>query len=226
MTDHGDSAPQPRRGWVDKRDAISRGARLVFARDGYTRASIDVIAVEAGVSTRTIYNHFGDKERLFTSVILESSAQVRDALIAQTRCHLGTVTDLEADLIALAHAWVTTMEQFAEHVALARQITAEAGHLPPDLRQAWQNTGPRAAHAELARHIELLIQQGLLSGEDPDRAATHFHLLTFSEITERSRQGTEPLEGTETNEIIRAGVRTFLHGYLSDPTGARKSSTE
>jgi AcrR family transcriptional regulator len=221
MTDHGDSAPRPRRGWLDKRAAISRGARMVFARDGYTRASIDAIAVEAGVSTRTIYNHFGDKEQLFTAVILDSSAQVRDALIAETRRHLDTVTDLEADLIALAHAWVATMERFAEHFALARQITTEAGHLPQDLRQAWQNTGPRAAHAELARHLGLLAQRGLLSSADPDRAATHFHLLTFAEITERSHQGTEPLEETETNEIIRAGVRAFLHGYLPSPAHKR-----
>ncbi|MGH3250345.1 MAG: TetR/AcrR family transcriptional regulator [Trebonia sp.] len=217
MTEQGDSAPPPRRGWADKRAAISRGARVVFARDGYAGASIDAIAVEAGVSTRTIYNHFGDKERLFTSVILESSAQVRDALVAQTTRLLDTVTDLEADLIALAHAWVATMEEFAEHFALARLITTDAAHLPPDLRQAWQNAGPRAARAELARHFGLLTRQGLLSGEDPDRAATHFHLLTFTEITERSGQGAEPLAEAETNEIIEAGVRTFLHGYLPGP---------
>jgi hypothetical protein len=113
------------------------------------------------------------------------------------------------------------MEQFPEHFALARQITTEAGHLRPDLRHAWQNTGPRAAHAELARHLGLLCQRGLLNSADPDRAATHFHLLTFAEITERSYQGTEPLEKTETNEIVRAGVRTFLHGYLPGPTRAR-----
>jgi len=33
-------------------------------RDGYTRASIDAISAEAGVSTRTIYNHFTDKAML------------------------------------------------------------------------------------------------------------------------------------------------------------------
>ena len=45
----------------DKRRAIIDGALAVFARDGYTRASIDAISAEAGVSTRTVYNHFTDK---------------------------------------------------------------------------------------------------------------------------------------------------------------------
>ncbi|MEU7831466.1 TetR family transcriptional regulator [Nonomuraea sp. NPDC049129] len=39
------------------RRAIMAGALTLFARDGYTRAGLDAITVEAGVSNRTIYNH-------------------------------------------------------------------------------------------------------------------------------------------------------------------------
>ena len=35
---------RPRRRWADKRDAIATAARIVFGREGYTRASIDAIA--------------------------------------------------------------------------------------------------------------------------------------------------------------------------------------
>ncbi|TQS45909.1 TetR/AcrR family transcriptional regulator [Cryptosporangium phraense] len=203
-----------RRGWADKRDAIGRGARVVFARDGYARASIDAIAQEAGVSTRTVYNHFGDKETLFTSVLTDSSAQVRDALVARTRQHLDFPTDLEASLVAVAHAWVATMDEFAEHFALIRLITSEANHFPPHAREAWQNTGPQAARAELARHFDSLIRQGLLAGDDPQRAATQFHLLAFAEIMERSHQGAATLDSAEVDSIITAGIRTFLYGHL------------
>ena len=41
----------------------------LFLRDGYARTSVDAIAAEAGVSKRTIYNHYGDKESLFLSVV-------------------------------------------------------------------------------------------------------------------------------------------------------------
>jgi len=214
MTESDDELARPRRGWADKREAITRGARVVFARDGYARASIDAIAAEAGVSTRTVYNHFGDKENLFTSVVTESSAQVREALVARTRQHLDVLDDVESSLIAVAHAWVATMEEFTEHFALTRQIATEASHFPPQAREAWQSTGPQAARAELARHLGRLIQQGLLTGKDPDRAAIHFHLLAFSEITERSQQGSIALDKAEIEEIITAGVRTFLHGHL------------
>jgi TetR/AcrR family transcriptional regulator, mexJK operon transcriptional repressor len=51
-----------------KRRAILDAAGTVFLRDGFARASIDVIAAEAKVSKQTVYNHFGDKERLFTAM--------------------------------------------------------------------------------------------------------------------------------------------------------------
>ncbi len=212
--DRATGAARPRRGWADKREAIGRGARRVFARDGYARASIDAIALEAGVSTRTIYNHFGDKETLFTSVVTESSARVRDALIARTRECLDSPADLETSLIAVAQAWMATMEEFGEHFALIRLITSEANHFPSQAREAWQHTGPEAARAELARHFDLLIRQGLLTAHDPHRAAIHFHLLAFAEIMERSHQGAAALDKAEVNTIIIAGIKTFLRGHL------------
>ena len=61
-----------------KRGAIERAARAVFGRLGYARASIDQIAAEAGVSTRTLYNHFGDKLGLFSQVLVDGAAEVAD----------------------------------------------------------------------------------------------------------------------------------------------------
>src|SRR5690349_12123523 len=60
--------PEPPTGNPRKRRAIIAAATTVFLREGYTRASVDAIAAEAGVSKQTVYNHFGDKENLFLSV--------------------------------------------------------------------------------------------------------------------------------------------------------------
>ncbi|THJ71872.1 TetR/AcrR family transcriptional regulator [Candidatus Frankia alpina] len=220
MTSQNDAPAHPRRGWADKRQAIIRGARTVFGRDGY--AGIDAIATEAGVSTRTIYNHFQDKEQLFSCAIQESAVQVRDALVEQMSRHLDTVTDLEADLLALAHAWVASMAQFPDHFALVRLMTAEANRFPAEALDAWQELGPRAARAALAHHLGLLAGRGLLEIGDPDRAARHFHLLVFAEVTERSHHGAVPLDEAVITEIITAGVRTFLRGHIPPPGAGRQ----
>lgn len=84
-------------GLISKRGAILSGALREFARDGYGRASIDAIAVSVGVSTRTIYNHFGDKATLFESVIQGSAEQVADAHIERIERHLSGI-ESEAEL--------------------------------------------------------------------------------------------------------------------------------
>ncbi|MGW4898631.1 TetR/AcrR family transcriptional regulator [Kitasatospora sp. NPDC004240] len=207
------SADRPRRGLAEKRRAITGAARTVFGRDGYSRASIDAIAAEAGVSTRTIYNHFAGKEVLFRTVVQESAAQVRDAQLDIIERRLAKVTDLEEDLTSLARGWVDPLTDFADHFALVRQIQAEVVHLPPEVLHAWQDTGPRPVHAELARRFAELGERGLLDVPDPARAAQHFTLLTGTEITHRSYFGAQPLPEAEVEEIITAGVRVFLRAY-------------
>ncbi|MEU6233001.1 TetR/AcrR family transcriptional regulator [Kitasatospora sp. NPDC047058] len=215
MTSRQETPDRPRRGLTEKRQAITRAARTVFGRDGYTRASIDAIAAEAGVSTRTIYNHFAGKELLFQTVLQESAAQVGDAQLDIIERRLGKVTDLEEDLTAFAHAWASPLAEFADHFGLVRQINAEARHLPKAALDAWQEAGPRRVLAALGRRFGELAEEGWLTAPDPGRAATHFVLLTATEITQRSYWGAYPLGPDETEEIVVAGVRAFLRAYAA-----------
>jgi len=220
------TSPQPRRGWPDKRQAISQASRLVFGRDGYTRASIEAIAAEAGVSTRTIYNHFEDKEHLFLTVIEESASEVANAQIALIHRYLDKVTDIEADLIAFGCVWATSSGDFADHFALVRQINAEVGHIPQATLERWQETGPRRVHRELARRMEHLADKGLLRTVDAEQSAMHFVLLAATEVTNRSYYGAVPIDPDEVTRIATAGVRAFLDGYLPSPTADAAPSGE
>ncbi|MQA10272.1 MAG: TetR family transcriptional regulator [Pseudonocardiaceae bacterium] len=205
---------RPRGGLADKRRAILTGALTVFARDGYTRASIDAIAAEAGVSTRTVYNHFTDKAELFQSVIQESANRAAEAQIAVIDRHFHKITDLEQDLIEFGIAWATPMTaEHAKHFALVRQINADAGHIPKEAIDAWQQAGPQRVRRELADRIRQLADRGLLRGDDPERTAIHLVLLVSD--VEPSYSAITPTE-EEITEMVTAGVRAFLHGHARD----------
>src|SRR6202020_1884235 len=61
---------RPPRGTEDARTtALINAATQVFLREGYGLASIDKVASEAGVSTRTIYERFKNKADLLAAVI-------------------------------------------------------------------------------------------------------------------------------------------------------------
>lgn len=196
----------------DKRVAILSGALQAFAREGFTRASIDTIANEAGVSTRTIYKHFTDKTSLFATVITESAATVAAQEIALIALHLDAVASrdqVEPALAAFAHAWLSDTGQPDAHRALVRQVDTEADHLSAEAVAAWWQAGPACVRAELAARLHRWAEADLLRVDDAERAAVHFARLVSATpdpprtlTTERGRK-----------DWITAGVRAFLHGY-------------
>jgi AcrR family transcriptional regulator len=195
---------------IDKRQAILAGAMRLFARDGYSRASIDAIAEEAEVSTRTIYNHFDDKAQLFRTVTVDSATLVAEAQIAILDRHLHDVSDIEAALVEFARAWLMTTWEYAEHFALGRQVHAETAHMPPAWIRAWRKAGPLRVRQELARRLQQLADLGLLRIDDPDRAALHFSQLVS--LTDPAGGRTARTDA-EITDLVTSGVRAFLDGY-------------
>ena len=57
---------------LEKRKHIVEAAKMLFLKLGYHGSSMNQIAKEAGVTKLTVYNHFQDKETLFTCAIEET----------------------------------------------------------------------------------------------------------------------------------------------------------
>lgn len=201
----------PKRGRPAKHDAITRAARAVFGRDGYARTTTDAIAREAGVSTRTLYKHFGSKERLFSIVLAESATRVADAFAEYVELGLREATGPEERLVAVGRALVAHRVDFPEHFALVRMINVEGPHFPRELLEEWQEAGPLRVRAEVVRRLEELAAEGLVRIADPERAALHFIALATFEASTRSAEG--PLTGERITDMVAAGVRAFLDGY-------------
>jgi AcrR family transcriptional regulator len=198
-------------GQPGKRRAIITGALTLFARDGYTRASLDAIAAEAGVSNRTVYNHFTDKADLFQAVIQDSTQRVADTMTDLIDRHLGKITDLESDLADLGLAFISLLtSDLAPHFALIRQVNAETEHIPPAALQLWQDTGPGRVKRHLAGRLGEIADRGQLAIDDPARAAGHLMLLVSAEnLDDRAALH----DDAAVTAMVTAGVHAFLHGY-------------
>ena len=101
-----------------KRATILDGAIDVFISMGYELASMDKIAETAGVSKRTVYNHFGSKENLFQAIVNDFLAQ---------RQSLKTITynsekSLEEQLLAFANAEIFLIDS-PRRLGLSRFLT-------------------------------------------------------------------------------------------------------
>jgi AcrR family transcriptional regulator len=193
-----------------------RAALEVFVREGYQRASVDAIARTAGVSKRTIYDYYGDKERLFLSAVREtadSEAATFDELLART---LGGPDDVVADaaelaarLTAFGRAFAAAMARSAERAAVMRLLIAEGAHFPALLPPRHERPVQRALAARLAQ----LGEQGLLDVPEPDEAAEFLGLLLTGRVNHRSWYGTVELSDAEIEGLVEGGVRVFMRAY-------------
>jgi AcrR family transcriptional regulator len=68
--------PKTQGGEATRQTLIEASFRL-FTTKGYNAASMRDIAAEAGITAGSIYNHFADKEQIFTAVILAYHPIVR-----------------------------------------------------------------------------------------------------------------------------------------------------
>ncbi len=196
-------------GWQRKHDAIAAAALVLFARDGYERTSVDAIAAEAGVSKRTIYSHYGDKENLFLLVLRETYDTMRDRVRDIVDRNLRDVDDVRSALTACIREIVRTITRAPERSTLVRLLVSEAPHFPAIL-DLWHTRGIVPLIAE---PLAKLAAAGLLGTDDPAQAADHLYALTFGQVNNKSMMGTIQLTSAEADRIITSGIDVFMRAY-------------
>jgi TetR/AcrR family transcriptional repressor of mexJK operon len=218
------------RGYPAKRRAIMDAAAQVFLRDGYTRASVDAIAAAAGVSKQTIYNHFGDKERLLiavTSAIQGAVIRQQDELLDAAFPDLERLREpgrLRRELLDLTFEWIRLVQ--GERISALRTLVyTEAAH-HPQLLERWHENGPRWVLPKLNRLLIRLGEAGLLElppevTADPERLA---HQLTGAARIELQVSKFMPLphdviDDPAAWELVGNGVDFFLRAYAPRAEG-------
>jgi TetR/AcrR family transcriptional regulator, mexJK operon transcriptional repressor len=204
---------RPAGGSEQKRAAIMAAALRLFERDGFARTSVDAIADEAGVSKRTIYNHYGDKKTLFLSLVRDTYRALIEAVTAMMDSCLADLAD-EADvahgITAFARELALLSSLSPERQSLIRLMMTEAPHFP-ELRA--EQLRPRGITVALAERLAKLAARGLLDVPDPEDAANHLFALTMGRVNNRSLYGAFMPSAEEVVQMATSGAAAFLRAY-------------
>ena len=214
----------PPRGHEAKRLSIIDAAAGVFCREGFAGANIDLIAAEAGVSRQTVYNHHGDKEKLFMAVVRDLTDRCNVGIFATIATFPDQPGDLEADLIGFAVRLNQNCICNRDGKFLRKLIQTE-GERYPELFAEWREQGPGTTLPAIAARFARLAYGGYLTIDDPDVAARQFFGLVNAELQTTFMLGGTPRE----DEVVQSatnGVRTFLRAFGKRPApGSVKKHT-
>lgn len=206
------------------REAVVEAARTLFLRKGYAGTTMDDIAVQAGITRRTLYNNYASKDALFTQIVAETIeyadtfARTLDATFA-ARVAAPEVNEMLHELgRRLALAIVRP-----EVVALRRLLIGESRDFPA-LSVHYFDRAPGRVIAALATGFAQLARRGLLRVADARVAAEQFaYLVAGAPLDHAMLAGTVAAQRSIIDGA-REGVETFLARFGVASRGARGSA--
>ena len=190
-----------------KREAIVRAAVEEFRSAGYEATSMDRIAAVAGVSKRTVYNHFPSKEELF-ALILEELWQ---SSVASVELPYRADQPLEVQLLQLLRQKLDLLGD-ANFIDLARVAMAEIIHSPERAQAIVCRMGEK--ESGVSAWIRAAIADGRLRQVDPEFAGHQLQGLVKSfAFWPQVTMGQAPLAQAERTRVAESAVAMFLGFY-------------
>ena len=177
---------------AEKDRAIVLAAREHFLQDGFAGTSMDAIAKSAGVSVKTIYSHFANKDELFSKV-----------MIAACTDHLLSSELPPGPVLAERFAWFDEATQRGlmeagqeylrhllseEQLALYRVVTRDADRFP-DLGRQYHKNVARGRTGILVAYLRSVARRRSWTKRDATRDAALYEALLRAGMYEEVLHG-------------------------------------
>ncbi len=139
----------------DKKNLILDAAKARFDRFGFKKTTVDEISKDAGISKRTLYEHFKDKEDLFVSLFIREALKARKAVLAR----LEDAPDPVEKLKRFLHV---ARDYFREEPFMTRVLRDEDGLYAPFLKQKYNVLVEQQGILDI---ISDLLEEGIKRGK-------------------------------------------------------------
>jgi len=190
-----------------KREAIIQAAIAEFRAHGFEITSMDKIAASAGVSKRTVYNHFPSKEELFAEILNQLWARI----IAEPSVTYSRDQPLSDQLRQILQEKVQMMAD-ENFLTLARVAIAATIHSPERAQNMIERMGER--EEGLTVWIRAAQADGRLKPVNPEFAAHQVQgLLKAFAFWPQMSLGRAALDPGMQNTVAESALDMFLARY-------------
>jgi len=190
-----------------KREAIIEAAKRAFEEFGVQGTSMDKLAEMAGVSKRTVYNHFASKEEL----VLHLISDLWQRSMVDVDIPYSPDESLDAQLARLLEAEVALVSG-GEFLGLARIATGHFLYHPEALQERIAEFD--ALETALHRWLRAAAEDGKLKPLDTSLAVKQLHSLIKGSCYYLQLLGIAPeLDEDEKAKLVRDTVELFLSHY-------------
>ena len=206
---------------AEKDRAIVHAARESFLRDGFARASMDVIAKAAGVSVKTIYSHFENKSDLFSKVMI---AACTDHLLSEEIPSEDVLSDrISWFRDATRHGLMEAGREYLRHLlsegqqSLYRVVTQDSGRYP-ELGVHYQTNVAQGRTNILIAYLRNLARTNAWKKRDLRQDAALYEALLRGGIYEQALHGLVSVDSDLIDRHARSSSKAMWK-FLSTDCG-------
>jgi TetR/AcrR family transcriptional repressor of mexJK operon len=189
-----------------RKNRVMEVATAMFIERGYAGTTLLDIAKEAGVATRTLAQHFGEKQDLFREVILVGDAEAIEPI------ELADDDDLRSALFKGA-VYICHMSLSERSTSLTRLMVAESGRFPEMITATATDLYMRFLDA-LEHLFRDLATRGLIPEGDQKQSGELFADLVVGSRLIMSYFGW--MKPATFNDDIERKVDLFIKGRYGD----------
>ncbi len=159
---------------VSKRDQIVSQALSLFYQEGFNATGVDRVSSEAGVSKKTLYNHFKSKDELVMAVLRKRDELLRNKMMRDTERLGAKAKDRLLSIFDVHDAWFNEKDFCG---CMFINAAAEFAELQDPIHMI------STEHKRLVRgYLAELAQEA--GANDPTLLAAKLHLLLEGAIVE------------------------------------------
>ena len=202
---------EPSAEYVQKRAAIIEAAARVFQKNGYERASMNDVALEAGSDRASVYYYFKGKHELFHAVIIDAVQHLVDSaehIAASDVPAADQVRELVTEL----------MRAYTQHYPYLYVYVQE------DMAKLTEDDVSSKTLRRLARRftsaVEGMLASGIESGDFKPKLDAGLATNAIIGALNWSHRWFKPGRAHSPEEVAAVFVEIFLHGLMSEPAQA------
>lgn len=198
--------------WDAKRSAILQAARDIVLGGRLAVVKMSDVAVEAGVSTATLYKHFASREVLFEQVIETACLDLERSL---------SITDVSGPPRGVLGQFLRMFaEQYSRGDAiLLCRLASEEALMEQGRTNGIGNRISEAAYGGLEHVLGGLVEGGALDAHDIRRGARQLLGMIREELVWPALLNTEFEAPANANAIIDDAIETYLARYGASKPG-------
>ncbi|MBQ9011954.1 MAG: TetR/AcrR family transcriptional regulator [Bacilli bacterium] len=175
---------------TEKQKQIIKTAREMFSEYGYKKVTMDELAKKSGVTKKTIYTYFKDKDDLIKYFVFEKVDEIKEIV--------RKIEKKDLSISQKTHEIIYAILNYQKDEKFIKKLSLEALNMPLGVAKKWADFLNNTVILEIKKFLDDAVINGYIKSYNTELLANIFYRVYVSIIFENKLK----VEDDDINEMV------------------------